>query len=147
MNSSSGPNAMTINASTARPAKVPSAAGRQLRTVATASTIVNASTTSTSELRKAAEIAGAAVVQIGIELSMRGPSGDLMPGKIAARRDVASSKQLKIFVIRLKSARRISQARLGRSNSSEAAFGIRTNIGATAPRWILRRVSQHGDEK
>jgi len=45
------------------PAAVPSAAGRQPRKVATASTMVKASTTSTSEARKAALIAGAAVDQ------------------------------------------------------------------------------------
>src|SRR5947209_18431746 len=43
---------------TARPASAPRPAGRQPRTVATASTIVSASTASTSEARKAATIAG-----------------------------------------------------------------------------------------
>ncbi len=48
----------------AHPATAPSPAGRQPRTVPTASTIVSASTASTSELRNAAEMAGAATVQV-----------------------------------------------------------------------------------
>src|SRR5436190_1756463 len=75
------PTAMTINttsrpssstpaaASRQRAAAVPSAAGRQPRKVATARTIVKASTTSTSEARNAAPIAGAAVDQISIAIS------------------------------------------------------------------------------
>src|SRR5262249_8166655 len=60
------PKIATITVSSPRPARAPSAAGRQPRTVATASTIVKASTTSTRELRKAAEMAGAAVVQVSM---------------------------------------------------------------------------------
>ena len=46
-----------------RPANAPIAAGRQPRTKVTASTIVSASTASTSELKNAVVTAGAAVVQ------------------------------------------------------------------------------------
>src|SRR3984893_2816585 len=56
--SSKGPSATTISASTTRPVNAPSPAGRQPRTVATASTMVRASTASTSEARNAASIAG-----------------------------------------------------------------------------------------
>src|SRR3982074_1845535 len=62
----SGPSSRTAPANNAKAAPAPSAAGRQLRGVATASTIVNASTTSTSEARKAAPTAGAAVDQISM---------------------------------------------------------------------------------
>ena len=54
---SKGPSTTTISARTARPATTPNPAGRQPRTVATASTIVSASTASTSEARKAVVIA------------------------------------------------------------------------------------------
>src|SRR5580658_8090855 len=54
---------------TANPAVAPSVAGRQPRTAATASTTVKASTTSTSEARNEAAIAGPALVQT----IMRGP--------------------------------------------------------------------------
>src|SRR6516162_7846219 len=69
MRSKTGPSRRTIQASTPSPPAVPSAAGRQPRNVATASTIVKASTTSTSEAKNAALIAGAAVDQDGIFLS------------------------------------------------------------------------------
>src|SRR6516164_7203840 len=68
MRSRSGPSNRTIPASTARPAIVPSAAERQPRNVATASTIVKASTTSTSEARNAAITAGVAMDQVMIFL-------------------------------------------------------------------------------
>src|SRR5271168_600637 len=58
-----GPSKRTIPASTVSPAAVPSAAGRQPRKVATARTMVKASTTSTREARNAALTAGAAVDQ------------------------------------------------------------------------------------
>src|SRR5438105_11899150 len=61
--SRSGPSATTINASAASPAAVPATAPRQPRSVPAASTMVNASTTSTSEATKAAPTAGAAVVK------------------------------------------------------------------------------------
>src|SRR5262249_39741117 len=60
----SGSSATTMSNRSARPARAPSAAGCQPRTEATASTIVSASTASTSELRNAVVTAGAAVVQI-----------------------------------------------------------------------------------
>src|ERR1700730_18609287 len=47
-----------MRASTARPAKAPSPAGRQPRTVATASTTVSASTASTNAAKKPPAIAG-----------------------------------------------------------------------------------------
>ena len=56
--SRSGPSPATIRTSDARPASAPSPAGRQPRTVATASTMVSASTASTSEARNAAVTAG-----------------------------------------------------------------------------------------
>src|ERR1700730_17574541 len=59
--SRSGPNNRTIAANNPRPAFVPRAAGRHPRKVATASTMVKASTTSTIEARNAALTAGAAV--------------------------------------------------------------------------------------
>ena len=51
-------------ASSMRAAIVPINAGRQPRNVATASTIVKASTTSTNEARNAAPTAGAAMDQV-----------------------------------------------------------------------------------
>src|SRR6266850_1304993 len=62
--SSSGPRTATISASEANPAAAPSPAGRQPRTVATARTMVSASMASTSDPRKAAEMAGAEVAQV-----------------------------------------------------------------------------------
>src|SRR6516225_12279552 len=64
MRSRSGPSSSTIAVSTMSPAVVPSAAGRQPRNVATASTIVKASTTSTREAKNAAVTAGAAVAKV-----------------------------------------------------------------------------------
>src|SRR5208282_5907647 len=64
--SRSGPSTTMPPASKARPAAVPRAAGRHPRSVAAASTIVKASTTSTLEARKAALIAGAAADQLDI---------------------------------------------------------------------------------
>src|SRR6478736_9786730 len=61
MRSITGPSARTRRPRTPSPATVPVRAGRQPCTVATASTMVKASTTSTSEARNVAEMAGAAV--------------------------------------------------------------------------------------
>src|SRR6266571_4012719 len=60
MRAISGPKASTSSARKASPARVPASAGRQPRTVPTASTMVSASTASTSEARKAEAIAGPA---------------------------------------------------------------------------------------
>src|SRR5436305_9828353 len=59
-------------ASVARAAAVPNAAGRQPRKVATARTIVKASTTSTIEAKNAALTAGAAMDQLSIEIPFSG---------------------------------------------------------------------------
>src|SRR6266581_1741878 len=56
----SGPKARTSSARKASPARVPASADRHPRTVPTASTMVSASTASTSEARKAEAIAGPA---------------------------------------------------------------------------------------
>jgi hypothetical protein len=58
-------------ASEARAAAVPTAAGRQPRNVATARTIVKASTTSTIEAKNAALTAGAAMDKVGIKFPSR----------------------------------------------------------------------------
>ncbi len=55
----SGPKAATIRASTPRPSRLPATAGRQPWTVPTARMIVNASTASTTEARKAVPSAAA----------------------------------------------------------------------------------------
>jgi hypothetical protein len=65
-----GPSAITMSASTARPARTPRPAGRQPRTIATASTIVSASTASTSEARKAAAIAGQTSAKLPVTRSL-----------------------------------------------------------------------------
>jgi hypothetical protein len=62
-----------LRANNARPPSVPSVAGRQPRTVPTASTMVSASTASTSELRNAVEMAGAAIVQFTIQSTFKVP--------------------------------------------------------------------------
>src|SRR5258707_5396077 len=62
--SSSGPSKTTNMQSTTRAAAVPKAAGRHPRTVPTARTMVNASTTSTSEARKAEPTAEAATLDV-----------------------------------------------------------------------------------
>src|SRR5712691_5798987 len=69
--SRSGPSARTMSASEARPASAPSPAGLQPRTVAAESTIVSASTASTSELRNAAETAGATDVHAMVMMGGR----------------------------------------------------------------------------
>jgi len=71
MRSSSGPRVSTIAPSTASAAAVPAMAGFQPRSVATTSTIVKASTTSTVEARKEAPTAGAAVDQSIIDVAHR----------------------------------------------------------------------------
>src|SRR4051794_23406315 len=89
--SSTGPSTITASASIARPAAVPRRAGRGPRIVATASTIVNASTTSTNEARNAAVIAGAAVVQVNIDAPL------ISLGKHHRETDIALS--LRLFAI------------------------------------------------
>src|SRR5258705_2792052 len=69
--SSKGPSATTMRASTRRPANAPSPAGRQPRTVATASTIVSASTASTNEARNAVVIAGPMCAKLSVMRTIR----------------------------------------------------------------------------
>src|SRR3989441_6207491 len=83
--SSSGPRPATISASEANPAAAPSPAGRQPRTVATARTIVSASMASTSDARNAAEMAGAAMVQVMPRPTRRTRSSSPPPGPSRAR--------------------------------------------------------------
>jgi hypothetical protein len=67
--------ATTIIASTTMPASAPKPAGRQPRTMATASTIVNASTASTNEARNAAVTADPRC-----KLLVTGGSSDVLRG-------------------------------------------------------------------
>src|SRR3984893_16572261 len=69
--SRSGPSATTMRISNARPANAPSPAGRQPRTVATASTIVSASPASTSEARNAPVTAAPIWAQLAVTGCLR----------------------------------------------------------------------------
>ncbi len=73
-----------MRASTRRPANAPSPAGRQPRTVATASTIVSASTASTNEARNAVVIAGPMWAKLPIMRCLRGNSSQGRLGLVCA---------------------------------------------------------------
>src|SRR3546814_7186463 len=91
----------TMAPSTPSAAAVPSAAGRQPRKVATASTMVKASTTSTREARKVALMAGAAVDQVNIRYSF--------PFQVPLRSDNREAVRAKCSYLRPKTPGRSHQ--------------------------------------
>ncbi len=97
--SSKGPSATTMRASTRRPANAPSPAGRQPRTVATASTIVSASTASTNEARNAVVIAGPMCAKLSVMRTIR-LADRTIASRAEANAEVKNRKSNRLFPIK-----------------------------------------------